>query len=73
MSLVLTPRSFVFVLGLHFHRTGTQQSPNVYHAYVVSSTLGSKDTFTWDEVMAMSDKLQWLESADIEIQQLAEF
>ena len=59
--MVPIPRAFAYVLGLPFHRTGTQQSPNVYHAYVVSSTLGSKDTFTWDEVMAMSDKVQWLE------------
>ena len=41
-------------------------------AFVSSASPGSKDTYTWDEVMVMDDRQQWIESAEVEITQLAE-
>ena len=43
-----------------------------YSAFVASASPGAKDTYTWDEVMVMDDKQQWIESAEVEITQLAE-
>ena len=39
---------------------------------LASASPGAKDTYTWDEVMVMDDKQQWIESAEVEITQLAE-
>ena len=41
-------------------------------AFVAFVLPGAKDTYTWDEVMIMDDKQQWIESAEVEITQLAE-
>ena len=50
--------------------TATHSSSS--YAYVASAQPGAKDTYTWDEVMVMDDRQQWLESAEVEITQLAE-
>ena len=43
-----------------------------YSAFVASASPGAKDTYKWDEVMVMDNKQQWIESAEVEITQLAE-
>ena len=70
LTMVPVPKAFAYVMGLPFHRNGTTQAPNIFYAYVASGKLGSKDTFTWDEVMSMDDRQQWLESAEVEVHQL---
>ena len=70
VSMFPIPSAYVYVVGLPFHHKGTQDTPHMFHVYLTSSNLGSKDTIVWDEVMVTDDQQQWFDSAEVKINQL---